>query len=163
MLKVLIGAGSVAFGGALLTPAAVFVASPVKTGGGGTPHWVKTVRLDSLSDSQPKKVAIVADEHDAWTLAKDVELGAVWLVRHGEAVSAFSVVCPHLGCSVNADADGKSFTCPCHTSAFGADGKRMSGPSPRDMDALAVRIDDGYVMIDFHKYRIGIEERVAIG
>src|SRR5205823_1952526 len=111
---------------------------------------------------EPRKIAIVADEHDAWSIARDVELGAVWLVRHGEAVSAFSVVCPHLGCSVNADAGGKGFSCPCHTSAFGPDGKRASGPAPRDMDSLGVRVDDGFVMVDFHKYRIGIEAREQI-
>ena len=161
-LQVLIGVGSVCFGGALLVPAAVFVAAPVKSGGAGGPRWVRTVRLDTLRDAEPKKIAIVADEHDAWTIARDVDLGAVWLVRHGDAVSAFSVVCPHLGCSVNADAGGKGFSCPCHTSAFGPDGKRVSGPAPRDMDSLAVRVEEGFVMVDFHKFRIGIAERESI-
>jgi cytochrome b6-f complex iron-sulfur subunit/menaquinol-cytochrome c reductase iron-sulfur subunit len=161
-LKVLIGVGSAAFGGALAAPAAVFVAAPVSPGGAGRARWIRTVRLDSLEDSSPKKVAIVSDERDAWTLARDVELGAAWLVRRGDTVVAFSVTCPHLGCSINAEPDGKGFQCPCHTSAFGADGTRVSGPSPRDMDALATRIADGFVEIDFHKYRIGVAEKSEI-
>jgi len=161
-LKVLIGVGSVAFGCALLAPAAVFVAAPVKVGGTGAERWVRTLRLDALKDGEPKKVAIVSDQHDAWSVARDVELGAVWLIRRGDKVTAYSVVCPHLGCSINAEPGGKGFTCPCHTSAFGPDGKRVAGPSPRDMDELKARIEHGFVEIDFHKYRIGIGEREEI-
>jgi quinol---cytochrome c reductase iron-sulfur subunit, bacillus type len=161
-LKVLIGAGSVAFGCALAAPAVVFLAAPVKVGGKGGARWVRTVRLESLSDGEPKKIAIVSDEHDAWSVARDVELGAVWLVRKGDAVVAYSVVCPHLGCSVNAEPGGVGFSCPCHTSAFGPDGKRVAGPSPRDMDPLKTRVEQGFVEVDFHKYRIGIAEREEI-
>ena len=161
-LKVLIGAGSVAFGCALVAPAAVFLAAPVKVGAKGGARWVRTLRLDALNEGEPKKVAIVSEEHDAWSVARDVELGAVWLVRRGDAVVAYSVVCPHLGCSINADAGATGFSCPCHTSAFGPDGKRVAGPSPRDMDHLETRVAQGFVEVDFHKYRIGIAEREEI-
>jgi cytochrome b6-f complex iron-sulfur subunit/menaquinol-cytochrome c reductase iron-sulfur subunit len=161
-LKVLIGAGSVAFGCALAVPAAVFVAAPIRADGNSGQRWVRTVRFESLTDGQPVKVAIVSDEHDAWAVSKNVELGAVWLVRHGEKVTAFSVVCPHLGCSINAEPAGKGFGCPCHTSAFAPDGKRVAGPAPRDMDVLVTRSLDGFVEIDFHKFRIGVAEKVEI-
>jgi Rieske Fe-S protein len=156
----LIVLGGAAFGCALAAPAAVFVVAPVKRGAGDA-RWVKTVRLASLGEGEPRKVAIVADEHDAYMVARAVDLGAVWLVRRGASVMALSVVCPHLGCSVNAD--GAGFGCPCHTSAFGPDGKRVAGPSPRDMDGLETKIEDGFVMVAFRKYRIGIAEREPIG
>jgi Rieske Fe-S protein len=136
--------------------------SPVQLQGGGE-KWVKTVRFDSLREGEPRKVEIVSDAHDAWSVSHDVQLGAAWLVRHGTKVVAFSVVCPHLGCSVNAVPDGKGFACPCHTSAFNANGKRESGPSPRDLDELRTKIDDGFVWVDFRKFRIGIEAREEIG
>jgi cytochrome b6-f complex iron-sulfur subunit/menaquinol-cytochrome c reductase iron-sulfur subunit len=161
-LKVLIGAGSVAFGCALLAPAAVFVAAPVKIGGNRSERWVRTLRLDTLKEGEPTKVAIVSDEHDAWSVARDVELGAVWLVRRGDKAIAYSVVCPHLGCSINAEPAGNGFSCPCHTSAFAPDGKRIAGPAPRDMDELKTRIVQGFVEVDFHKYRIGIAGREEI-
>ena len=163
-LKVLCIAGGAAFGCALAAPAAFFVTAPVASldgsKGGGT--WVKTVRLASLPEGAPKKVAIVADQHDAWTIAKDVDLGAAWLVREGDSVKAWSVVCPHLGCSVNAEPDG-SFGCPCHTSAFDKNGKKVSGPAPRDMDPLATKIDGEFVYVQFARFRIGTEERVQVG
>lgn len=158
--------GSAAFACALAAPAVVFVAAPLAaSGGGGKPgeRWVKTLREADLVENEPKKVSIVADQRDAWSLAKNVELGAVWLVKRGGKVIAFSVVCPHLGCSINADAKGAGFSCPCHTSAFDADGKKLSGPTPRDMDPLATKVEEGYVHVDFHRFRIGVAERVEIG
>ncbi len=152
-------AGSCAIGAAAAVPAIAFVAAPVGAAGGGG-RWVRTVRLEQLPDGEPRRVAIVDDRRDAWTLEKAVELGSVWLVRRGDKVTAFSAVCPHLGCSVNAMPDG-SFGCPCHTSAFDPQGKRKSGPAPRDLDSLATRVEDGFVAVDFRRFRIGVEEKVA--
>jgi Rieske Fe-S protein len=121
---------------------------------------VRTVRLDQLRENEPKRVAIVSDRRDAWTIEKNVELGSAWLVKRGEEVVAFSAVCPHLGCSINATPEGGAFACPCHTSAFDPAGKRKSGPSPRDMDTLATKIEDGFVVVDFRRFRIGVAEKV---
>lgn len=161
-LRHLIVLGGAALGCAVGAPAAIFLAAPVKVGAGHAERWVKTVRLDSLTDGEPKKVSIVADQRDAWTVAKDVDLGAVWLVRKGDQVAALSAVCPHLGCSVDALAD-KTFGCPCHTSTFAADGAKTGGPSPRGMDPLATKIEDGFVAVDFQKFRIGTDAREAVG
>lgn len=151
-------AGSCAIGAATAIPAAAFVAAPV-SGKAGKGVWVKTLKLEQLTDGQPKRVAIVDDRRDAWTIEKNVELGSVWLVKKGNEVVAYSAVCPHLGCSVNVTADG-AFACPCHTSAFDAKGKRTAGPSPRDLDALATRIEDGMVAVEFKRFRIGVPEKV---
>ena len=157
--------GGCALAAAVGIPAAAFVSAPIGAKG-AEGKWVRTLRLDQLADGEPKRVAIVADRHDAWTLERGVELGSVWLVKHGNEVSAFSAVCPHLGCSVNvapaATGAGapSGFACPCHTSAFGPDGKRTSGPAPRDLDALATRLEDGFVAVDFRRFRIGIPEKV---
>jgi len=149
--------GACAIGAATAGPAIALAVAPLarKVGGG---RWVRTIPLDQLREGDPRRVAIVDDRRDAWTIERRVELGSVWLVRHGAEVRAFSAVCPHLGCSVNAVADG--FACPCHTSSFDRGGKRASGPSPRDLDALATRVEDGVVLVDFRRYRIGVEDRV---
>lgn len=155
-------AGTCAIAAATGLPAAAFVAAPVSSKGSGG-RWVRTLRLDQLAEGEPKRVAIVDDRRDAWTIERGVELGSVWLVKRGDAVTALSAVCPHLGCSVNVAAGagpGGGFACPCHTSAFEPDGKRKSGPSPRDMDVLATRIEDGFVAVDFRRFRIGVPEKV---
>ena len=152
--------GGCAIAAATAIPAAAFVSAPIASKGAAG-RWVRTLRLDQLVEGEPKRVAIVDDRRDAWTIERGVELGSVWVVLHGDKVSAYSAVCPHLGCSVNvAPGAGAGFACPCHTSAFAPDGTRTSGPAPRGLDTLATRIEDGFVAVDFRRFRIGIPEKV---
>ena len=162
-LAIATAACACAVAAAAAAPAIALVAAPLqdeKRGG----RWVWTVKLDQLKDGVPRRVAIVDDRKDAWTIERNVELGSVWLVREGDEVRAFSAVCPHLGCSVNAvpapDGKGGGFACPCHTSSFDPTGKRTSGPSPRDLDVLQTKIEDGHVAVDFRRFRIGVEQKV---
>lgn len=152
--------GSCAIAAATAIPAAAFVAAPVGSKGNAG-RWVRTLRLEALVEGQPKRVAIIDDRRDAWTVERGVELGSVWLVKNGDKITAFSAVCPHLGCSVNVAAlAGEGFACPCHTSAFEKDGSRKSGPAPRGLDVLATRIEEGFVAVDFKRFRIGVPEKV---
>ena len=53
--------------------------------------------------------------------------------------SALSLVCTHLGCTVeNKDAQG--FACPCHGSRFNADGKVTHGPADKPLPSLRVEV-----------------------
>lgn len=155
--------GACAFAAVAAGPAINLALAPLQSRKSGG-RWVRAVRLDQLEEGKPRRVAIVDDRKDAWTIERNVELGSVWLVRQGQKVVAFSAVCPHLGCSVNAvearDGNAPGFACPCHTSAFDAGGKRTSGPAPRDLDILETRVEDGHVSIDFRRFRIGIEAKV---
>ena len=165
-LKHLVVLGGAALACAAVAPSLVFVAQSGGEGGGaggaaGGPRWVRTVKLESLRDGAPKRVAIVGDDRDAWAVSRDVTLGAVWLVRKGDEVVAFSAVCPHLGCSVSATADG--FACPCHESVFAHDGAMVSGPSPRGLDPMTTRIADGFVEVGFSRFKLGTPSREAIG
>jgi len=161
-LKALAVAGGALGCGALVLPTARFLAAPA-SGAAGTGRWIRTVRLDSLPPGLAKRVELVADHRDAWTLEKDVALGAAWLLRSGAEVRAFSVVCPHLGCAIDRTATGPGFACPCHDSSFDSDGKRLTGPSPRGLDELATRIEDGFVLVNFQRFRQGTPEKLPIG
>ncbi len=136
--------------------------APPAAPAGGKALWVKTVRLDSLEEGVPKRVSIIADAHDAWMVERSKELGAVWLVKNGDKLTCFSASCPHLGCTVGHEAS-TGFYCPCHDSSFAADGAPRSGPSPRGLDPLATKVDDGYVLVDFRRFRQGTPDRVEIG
>ncbi|NIQ96373.1 MAG: ubiquinol-cytochrome c reductase iron-sulfur subunit [Desulfuromonadales bacterium] len=59
------------------------------------------------------------------------------ICRPGD-VSALSLECTHLGCLVNTIDQG--FYCPCHGSEFGPRGEVWSGPAPRNLDWLPVRV-----------------------
>jgi len=59
------------------------------------------------------------------------------LLIHGETgFTALSLVCPHLGCTVDPVPDG--FACPCHGSRFDANGAVRVGPASEPMRALKV-------------------------
>jgi menaquinol-cytochrome c reductase iron-sulfur subunit len=161
-LKAMAAVGGAVGCGALALPTVRFLVSSAHGGAGGG-NWIKTVPLDALTPNEPKRVALIADRRDAWTLEKNVALGAAWLVREGDAVKAWSVVCPHLGCAIDRSASGPGFNCPCHDSSFDAQGQRLTGPSPRGLDALDTRVEGGFVLVDYRRFRQGIPDKVPVG
>ncbi len=170
-LSVLVGVGSLAYAGALAVPGVRFLtdtgtgdAGDARTGDGGAHERFRRIaKLAELPEGTPERVKIVGDTRDAFTVTRGQTLGSVWLLRSGDSVRALSAECPHLGCAIDLGGDGKSYGCPCHTSRFSLEGQAESGPSPRGMDELAVRIVDGHVEVDFRRFRQGVTERVEAG
>ncbi len=67
-----------------------------------------------------------------------------------EGIAAISLVCTHLGCIVARSAEG--FSCPCHGSRFGEQGKVLGGPAPRDLPWLEIsRRPDGKLLVDLKR------------
>ena len=58
------------------------------------------------------------------------------LVRSDNTFSALSLVCTHLGCTVESRSEG--FNCPCHGSRFDLQGKLLRGPAAKPLAALRV-------------------------
>ncbi len=161
-LTVVLGSGAAALCTAALAPPIAFVVASARRGARGE-HWLRTIALDRLRDGEPARVKIVADERDAWKLEKNAELGSVWLVRIGDGVRAYSVVCPHLGCSINVASDHKGFECPCHDSSFDAAGKNSRVLRRATWTHSETRVEGGVVEIDFRKFKQGTADRVEIG
>lgn len=60
-------------------------------------------------------------------------------------VVGMSAICTHLGCTVAPD--GAELVCPCHGSVYkAADGSNVSGPAPKPLPAVAVRVQNGEVL-----------------
>ncbi|MHB8763409.1 MAG: QcrA and Rieske domain-containing protein [Deferrisomatales bacterium] len=60
----------------------------------------------------------------------------VALVRRGDEVLALSLVCTHLGCTLNPTPT--AFECPCHGSLFGLGGEVLTGPADRPLARLSL-------------------------
>ncbi|MDQ7010627.1 MAG: ubiquinol-cytochrome c reductase iron-sulfur subunit [Mariprofundaceae bacterium] len=84
------------------------------------------------------------------------ELG--W-ANDADAPIAFSTKCPHLGCNVRWVAEENLFICACHNSRFRLDGEVVSGPAPRGLDTLPVRINHGKIEIMDAEFRAGIPDK----
>jgi Rieske Fe-S protein len=70
--------------------------------------------------------------------------------RAADGVVAYSAICPHTGCEVvNWVADRQILDCPCHNSEYDpkAGARVTSGPSPRGLAALPLRIVDGRLTV----------------
>jgi|SRR5271157_1195849 len=52
--------------------------------------------------------------------------------------SALSLVCTHLGCTV--EQRGNSFACPCHGSRYDASGNVLRGPAQKPLRSLRIQI-----------------------
>ncbi|NQS91595.1 MAG: Rieske (2Fe-2S) protein [Chloroflexi bacterium] len=53
---------------------------------------------------------------------------------------SFSLVCTHLGCTL--EEDGDHFSCPCHGSQFGQDGRVLIGPATKSLTTLEIEITE---------------------
>lgn len=52
-------------------------------------------------------------------------------------IAAISLVCTHLGCTVNRVETG--FQCPCHGSQYDSDGLVVGGPAPKTLHWLSIK------------------------
>src|SRR5262245_35130071 len=103
-------------GGVLfLIPGAAGVAvlfDPLRRKSGGA-TFLKVTTLDALpTDGSPRKFPVVSDRTDAWNKFPKTPIGAVYLLRKDDQVTAFNVRCPHAGCFVDALPGRGGFHCP---------------------------------------------------
>ena len=163
-----------------LIPGAAFFLDPIlrkrsdSTGGGNrdSDGFIRmAITFSALPESgEPQQFTVFDDKTDAWNRFSGVPIGSVWLRRIENNVIAFNTVCPHLGCAVEHRASQGDFFCPCHTSAFDLDGKKLNAVPPRDLDALEIRRKtDGTVAangeeiwIRFENYRAATQEKIPV-
>lgn len=55
-----------------------------------------------------------------------------------EGFRAYSLICTHLGCTL--EESGEGFSCPCHGSEFSKEGTVLKGPAGGDLTPLEVEI-----------------------
>jgi Rieske Fe-S protein len=53
---------------------------------------------------------------------------------------AVSAVCTHLGCTVQYRAESGQIWCACHNGRYDVNGRNISGPPPRSLDAYNVEL-----------------------
>jgi len=86
------------------------------------------------------------------------------LTRQNKDVVAFNLKCPHLGCAIDYRKQSNDYFCPCHNSSFGLDGSvtTENSPSPRPMDTMETKVEDGFVWIRFQHFRPNVPEKIPL-
>ena len=151
-LGVLLGFGSVVVGGVLAVPLIRFALHPLLTTTTGI-GWSNIGKIDEFAGlTVPVKKLITVEQLDGWR--KIISEKAIYVLPiKDNQVRILSPICPHLGCSIPWDKAKEQFICPCHTAIFTMDGARISGPSPRSMDDLEAKIEDGVVKVRYQYFR----------
>lgn len=122
-------------------------------------QWTEAGTLQELPDGKPVRRSVIVTQTSGW--GRFSAQRPVWVIRRGDNVQVFSAVCPHLGCTVNEAAQG--FVCPCHNSAWDSMGARLSGPTPRGLDALEHRLEDGALKIKYQDFKQGVAAQEVAG
>jgi menaquinol-cytochrome c reductase iron-sulfur subunit len=99
-----------------------------------------------LTGPQPISRKIVAEQIAGWTITTQEHNVFVLPAKNNQVLSP---ICPHEGCEVAWEQNMNRFSCPCHESYFAADGSRISGPSPRGLDPLPARVQDGKLQVQY--------------
>ena len=124
-------------------------------------EFVEVADLDALPIDEPKRVVFSELVNDAFLIQPATS--DVWVIKHSDSnVTVFSTICPHLGCSYDFQPESKKFLCPCHSSIFSLEGKVLSGPSPRGLDTLPQKIENGKLYLLWERYEVGISEKKLI-
>jgi len=151
-LAVLLGFGSAVLGAALAVPLIRFalhplVATTTKIG------WSDVGKLDEFTSlTAPVKKVIQVEQRDAWR--KIISDKPVYVMPPKDGlVRVLSPICPHLGCSIPWNEEKQEFICPCHAAVFDKNGALVSGPSPRAMDDLETKVENGVVQVRYQYFR----------
>lgn len=131
-----VAAGS-ALIGASLTGLAGLVLLP-KLGAGGK-KWRKALPIADLPATLPYAAVLTERHDDGWYSTKRQTV--VFIDKDGDGYKALSATCSHLGCNVKWEAANNQFKCPCHGGCYDRSGKVLSGPPPRALDAVSVRVN----------------------
>ena len=123
--------------------------------------------IDLLDETTPQRFPIVDDVVDAWVTIPQRTIGNVYVRKISNTeVLAWQALCPHAGCvlGVKTTENPKTkntellFACPCHVAHFDLDGNLLDAKpdTPRNMDSLEARVEDGKVYVKFQDFQFGV-------
>lgn len=123
--------------------------------------WVKVGDISSWALNKPANLKFSYKTEDAYI--RETVTRSVWVIKHSSSrVTAFSPICPHLGCHYDWHPTQNEFICPCHGSVYSIDGKVLGGPSPRSLDTLPTKSEGGELFVEWETFKVGIPQKIAV-
>jgi menaquinol-cytochrome c reductase iron-sulfur subunit len=161
---VLLGSISAVVGAMMAVPLVRFALHPVLHGGGGADWFAlgSPEELAAATATEPLRAEVSFRSVDGWraTTVKQT----VWVTRGATGrLVVLSATCPHLGCVAIWHGDRGRFVCPCHNGNFDRHGELLSGPPPRGLDPLPVKVEGGKLWVKYRYYRQLVRDREVIG
>ncbi len=123
--------------------------------------WSKVADLGTLPEGRPTRLNFFVRAEDAYRHETAVQ--SVWAVKHSASdVTVFSPICTHLGCYFKWDEGTGHFECPCHGSVFSITGNVLGGPAPRPLDSLPAKIENGFLLVVWERFEVGIPQKIQV-
>lgn len=124
-------------------------------------EWVTVAKTDQLPVDEPKSLDYTLTVKDGWQERPSTK--AVWAIKRSDGqVTAYSPICPHLGCGFRWDQQDRVFKCPCHGSVFDIDGTVKAGPAPRPLDTLSAKVENGDLLVQYQEFKSGLAKKVKL-
>lgn len=141
-LTVGIGAASTLLVGGVLASAFVGPALRPKP-----PQWIPVGDVDAFPAGEVSTVRLTYTETNGFYKQERARPILVWRQPQTHEFVVFNSTCTHLGCTVRWEANQRLFLCACHGGTFNLDGSVKSGPPPRPLDRLTLRVDSGNLLV----------------
>ncbi len=123
--------------------------------------WIDILDKRQLKPESPLSVEMVTSLKDGWRTT--TSLKTVWVVKKEEGeVLIYSPLCTHLGCGYRWEEEKSIFLCPCHASVFDINGKVLSGPAPRPLDTLLIKIEGNRISTIYKEYKAGTSKKIEL-
>ena len=122
-------------------------------------RWIDAGRVDDLPIDQWREEMLLFQRQDRWATFEQKEL--IYIHRSAQDITVFSAICPHAACLIRKNDAG--FGCPCHKSSFASDGIVLAGPSPRSLDRLDTKMQDGRLYVKYERFRPGTKTKEMVG
>ena len=112
--------------------AAILLAACGGAGATGVPSGPVSLSVQVSNYPALANVGAIARVDNGGTPVAAVRTGA-------DTFAAFSLICPHFGCTVNIN--GTAFLCPCHGARFASTGAWIGGQRTTNLTSLAAVFD----------------------
>lgn len=120
-------------------------------------RWFDVAPIAELKGDKPITYSVMVEKNSGWANKTEEEFVFVLPQNQNQVLSS---ACPHEGCQVVWRDESNQFVCPCHDSFFAPDGKKLTGPSQRDLDPLPTRTKDGVLQIQYVAYEAHTKEKI---
>jgi cytochrome b6-f complex iron-sulfur subunit len=131
-LKYVLGGGVIAWAASVLYPIISYLKPPQQEG----------VEVTSVKVG---KVSTIAK--DSGTIVRFGTKPVILIRLPGGNLRAFSGTCTHLDCTVQYRGDLGVIWCACHNGKYDLNGRNISGPPPRPLEAYRVTVQNDEVYI----------------
>ncbi len=127
-------------------------------------EWVELGKIEDFEVGRPTMVQWVTSRMEGWFM--ETKPRAVWVVTQDrENFTVFNPRCSHLTCAYSWKEEKPHkghFFCPCHDAVFDINGEVLSGPPPRPLDTLPMKVEKGRLLTIYKDFRAGVAKKIEI-